>query len=214
MYIGKIKHSPLPDIVKWDTLWGAPATMTLQLEQRSFVDRLVLTFGENVRLKEVEAVGYDVYRAETGKYTTTQTVTLEIAAECQSIELKITADFTDIEIKDCTVFGAIPVERPLFPTPENLEWGADTFPVANYPTVAPSALKAAAVLREKWQEETGLALKQAEKASIRFETKEMPANAYTLEISEREILLSAADERGFVIAVETLVKLLKEKKKA
>ena len=210
MYIGKIKHSPLPDIVKWDTLWGAPATMTLQLEQRSFVDRLVLTFGEEVLLKEAEAVGYDVYRAETGKYTTTQTVTLEIAAECQSIELKITADFTDIEIKDCTVFGAIPVERPLFPTPENLEWGADTFPVANYPTVAPSALKAAAVLREKWQEETGLALKQAEKASIRFETKEMPANAYTLEITEREILLSAADERGFVIAVETLVKLLKE----
>ncbi|MBQ8893476.1 MAG: family 20 glycosylhydrolase [Clostridia bacterium] len=213
MYIGKLNYTApaLPMTAEWGTLWERPLKLILALEQQSFVDRITLRFGENTQLTAVSVAGYAAHTAETGKHITEREITLQVNALCEKLDLSIQADYTDIELLDLTVFGAIMEGIALFPTPDRAETDGRRFPAANYPTFsAELPLKAEAVLAEKWAEETGLTLQKAEKGTIRFVKGDLPANGYTLSVTEAQITLTASDERGFVIAAETLIKLLKD----
>ena len=211
MYIGKLNYSAptLPLSVKRDTLWERPLELKLSLDQPAFVDRITLRFGETTCLKSVSIAGYSCHAAETGKHITARELTLQVSALCEELDLIIQADYTDIDLEELTVYGAMEDGIALFPTPDFAETDGRTFPAANYTTyTADPARKAAAILTEKWEEETGLTLRKAENGAIRFVKGDLPANGYTLEITETAVTLTAADERGFVIAAETLIKLL------
>lgn len=211
MYIGKLNYSApaLPLTVKWDTLWERPLELKLSLEQPAFVDRVTLRFGETTALRSVSVAGYSCYTAETGKQITSRELTLQVSALCEELDLVIQADYTDIELEELTVYGAVDDGITLFPTPDRAETDGRRFPASNYTTLsAEVAPKAAAILTEKWEEETGLTLQTAQNGAIRFIKSDLPANGYTLAVTETAVTLTAADERGFVIAAETLIKLL------
>lgn len=224
MYIGKLKDfetritlagaETAPEVqppmtVAWDAIWEQGIDLHITLPQQSFLDRLTIRFGENTLLKSVELMGHSAHTAETGKHITTREITLEAGALCRELLLRIENDYTDIEIEEISLYGAILEGITLFPTPDRIEESGETYPAANYSTwSAEEPLKAEAILAEKWQEETGLALQKAEKGAIRFVKGDLPANGYTLSVTAEQITLTAADERGFVIAAERLIQLL------
>jgi len=213
MYIGKLKiQSPeVPMILSWKTFWDQPVNMKIVLSEESFVDRVTFLFGEKTKLKELRLENYTSHTAETGKHITSREITLQVGDTCKELSVTAQTDFSDFVLEDIVVYGASFDGITLFPTADKVEDLGRRFPVSNYRGFSSElSLKAEKVLTEKWSEETGIALEKREDGEVCFVKGDAPANGYLLEVEEKKITLTASDERGFVIAVETLIKLLSD----
>ncbi|MBQ3085451.1 MAG: hypothetical protein IJC46_08405, partial [Clostridia bacterium] len=204
----------IPAEIKWNALWDMGLELHLSLPQSCFIDRLILSVGEKAQLQRVTLSDTHgilaVYAAETGKTVTVREIPLEVAAFGQELTLRIESFYSDLLIEDIALYGAVEEGLDLFPTPEHSQWSGESVAAAaftGYSTDTPLSRKAEAVLAEKFAEETGITLQPQAGGIVFTADPAIPANGYRVTVENKKITLCAADERGFVLAAECLIKL-------
>ena len=213
-----LKGEPLQ--VRWSQLYLSALQFTFALSATAYLDTLVLKFTQGCAPERIslynDADGQllAVYAAETGKKITEQEITLTAAAELAAFRLVIDAPFADIGIDEITLYGAYGDEAPIFPTPVSEELGEGIIPIdsfTSYTFDSPEGKRAAEILAEKLKEKYNISLQENSQFAIQFRTNAAyTQNAYSVDFGLRGILLEASDLRGFVIAVETLLKSIRQ----
>lgn len=203
--------------VEWDQLWNMGLDLHLSLPEEAFLDRAVVRLGEKTTLTEITLLGDGVLAsctAETGKTFSQREITLEAASLCKDLTLRFIGDYSDVEIEEISLYGAIADGLDLFPTPDSAKWNGKTFPASAYTAFysrTPLSEKAERILAEKFAENTGITLEKTKSAEILFiSDATLPAEGFILSVTEKDALLTAADERGFIMAVETFIKLIED----
>ena len=203
--------------VEWGKVWNMGLDLHITLPQEAFLDRAVVRFGEETVLTSLTLLGEGAlarHTAESGKTITDREITLEAASSCRELTLRMEGDLADIVIEEITLYGAVAEGKEIFPTPDTQKWEGKTFSAANFKSFcseSPLSEKAERILMEKYEEETGIALTKAAKGEIVFNADQsLPMNGFTLNVTEQGAALAASDERGFIMAVETLIKLIED----
>ncbi len=203
--------------VEWNQLWNKGLDLHISLPEEAFLDRVVVCFGEKTALTEVHLLGeapLAVYTAETGKRIAEKEITLEAAVCCKELTLRMIGDYSDIEIESVTLYGAVADGLDLFPTPDKKSSNGKAFSASAYTALysrTPLSEKAERILAEKFAEETGISLEKNKAAEILFTLDStLPAEGFALSVAEKGTLLTAADERGFIMAAETFIKLIED----
>lgn len=203
----------------WGDVWNMGLDLHVTLPRDAFLDRAVVRFGEESKLTSVTLLGEGTlarYAAESGKLISEQEITLEAAASCRELIFRIEGDLADIVIEEITLYGAVAEGKELFPTPDVQKWEDKAFSAENFKAYrSETALseKAERVLTEKYEEETGIRLEKAAEGEIVFIAEQsIPVNGFELKVTEQGATLKASDERGFIMAVETLIKLIDDGK--
>ncbi|MBR5840865.1 MAG: family 20 glycosylhydrolase, partial [Victivallales bacterium] len=149
----------------------------------------------------------------TGKKITDHEISLTVATSLAACRIVIDAPFSDIGLSELDFFGAYGDDLPLYPTPAKSSLSDKTVDVTSfngYQADNDAANRAGEILAEKLLEKTGYALTAKANGTIRFKQDAAIAeNGYRLNVTEKNIDIAAADFRGFVIAVETLIKMLR-----
>ncbi len=202
--------------VEWGSLWNMGLDLHITLPEEVFLDRLTMEIGAKTALTKVtllnEQGAQASYSAETGKTISAETITLEAASLCRELTLRIEGDYSDLELKKIILYGAIRDELDLFPTPDFKSPVGKTISASLFHGISsetPLSAKAETVLMEKYAEETGITLQKETKGMIVFaEDKAIAREGFALSVRETGIRITAADERGFIMGAETLIKLL------
>ncbi len=201
--------------VEWGKLWNMGLDLHIALPREAFLDRAVVRFGEESKLTSVTLLGEGAlarYAAESGKLISEQEITLEAASLCRELTFRIEGDLADIVIEEITLFGAVAEGAEIFPTPDMQKWEGKAFSAENFKAFSSETAlseKAERVLAEKYKEETEIQLEKTAKGEIVFiADQSIPVNGFELKVAEQGATLKASDERGFIMAVETLIKLI------
>lgn len=203
--------------VSWKQLIGTGADFHFSFSGDFLINRIVLKLGSKSKLSRLSLYTENkeellfVYQGETGKTIQSQEVALSVERKCNSFVLQIDADFSGIFIEDISVYGADLSGISLFPIPEKMEMGTEKVPVTAFGSMWAKGAEAEAalsVLGEKYREETGVELQLKEDGAIcLLPDSDLEENAFLLTVGKDRILIRAADHRGFVMGVETLIKL-------
>ena len=206
-------------LVRWSQLYLAKLAFLLTFSKMCFLDSVRLVLPAVCQAEKISV--YDekddqllaVYAAETGKKITDHEISLTVATNLRSCRIVIDAPFSDIGLSSLDLFGAYGDDLPLFPTPAKSCLASETVSVATfngYQADCPEGVRAGEILAEKLLERTGHAIAEKTDGAIRFRKDAAIAeNGYRLTVAKDAIDIAASDLRGFVIAVETLVKLLR-----
>lgn len=204
--------------VKWSKMWDMGLDVHLHLPKACLVDRLCVTFGERTKLFSARlldgATGLVLssVQGETGQTIQKRELCLEAAGSYSHLILRLVSDLSYVDILSARLYGAVEEKPDLFPTPNALQLGEGFVKASCLSTFAsstPLAQKAEAVWKEKLWEVAQVACEKKESGFVTFVFKEgLGDNAYEVKIEAEGVWLSAKDERGFVIAVETLLKLI------
>ena len=205
-------------LVRWSQLYLSKLAFSFTFSKTCFLDsvRLVLPAvcqAEKIAIyDEKDGQLLTVYTAETGKKITEKEITLTVATSLAACRIIIDAPFSDIGLSELDFFGAYGDDLPLYPTPLKSNLSDQTVAVTafnGFATDCPEAQRAAEILAEKLLEKTGYALTAKADGAIRFKQDAAIAeNGYRLTITLDKITIEASDMRGFIIAVETLLKML------
>ena len=206
--------------VKWSKMWDMGLDFHFLLPKAAFIDRLTLRLGEETRLFSAQLLNGDTdgilstLRGETGKTLTERELVLEGNALCRHLILRVDSDLTTVILENALLTGAVEEGVELFPTADSVVMGEGSLKASEpmfFFSDTPLSAKAEAVLSEKYKEVTGFSLLKRKEAELSFGLDAaLGPNAYRVEITKKGASLSASDERGFVMAVETLLKLYKD----
>ena len=204
--------------VPWKAVWDRGVDIHLIFSERVFVDRVSISFGGTTKLFSVLLIDkksgnvHYKYQAETGKYIKSNTLVLEANIFTEGLILRMDVDFTALEVNDITIFGAMEQGPNLFPMPSKIQCAETRYPTDGINGIKMNssiARNAVRILGEKWEEVTGRILMENEMGNLQFHLNMAIAeNGYHLQINENGIDIMASDERGFVMGVETLIKIL------
>ncbi|MBE5783447.1 MAG: hypothetical protein E7329_09070 [Clostridiales bacterium] len=205
--------------VAWREVMASGIDLHIQLAEDFLMNRLVCTLGEecapasvSVYTENKEKLLYR-YSGETGMPIAQKELALEVEREERALVVEIAADFSDIILENLEIYGACFEGENLYPTPEKYEALDEKGFVLKEGAAAwacgEEAKKGLHVLKEKMQEFMDIPLEEKEKGQIQFSLNaNIPENGYRLEVSEKKIIISASDARGFVQGAETLLKLI------
>ena len=206
--------------VDWNELAPFGLDLVIRIPDGILLETVLLRFGaksEPVSVSLIETENQrliDCYRGETGRAIKAKEVALSAKGIGGEITVRIEAGLSDVILEQVALYGADPRGEQLYPTPSHLTLGNERFAIADYRTYAadcPEANPAAAVLCEKLAEAACLSLFSADEGQIRFaQNAAIAENGYCLTVEADRILIEAADMRGFVQAVETLIKLIED----
>lgn len=128
-----------------------------------------------------------------------------------SLTISFTGDFSDVEILGVKLYGAVPDEKDIFPTPDSVCFGGKTVCPSAFDTYSAdcsNAKQAGKILSEKYAEITGVTVTEAEEGKIRLVTDaSVKTEGFMLEVTENGAEIKASDLRGFVMGAETFIKL-------
>ena len=199
----------------WNTIRDQQVALTVKLPQKAFVDRVVLTLGEDTKLTAAvltdgEVVLYQ-YRGETGKTISESRIELEAGVVTDCVEVQLECFFSGITVERLDVFGAVEDSIDLFPIPKQAEASGEVIPAAVFRTYSADSnagMQAGAVLAEKYLEKTGIVLQPGENGAIRFVTDAgIPADGYQLSVEDGKATVKASNFRGLVCGAECFIKL-------
>ena len=195
----------------WQQIRDQQIALTVKLPQKVFVDRVVVKLGEETKLlSAVLTNGSSIlyqYRAEPGKTIISDTLELEAGIVADCVELQLDSYFSGITVEKLTLYGAAEDGIDLFPLPKKAEATGKLAPASAFATYSGSA-QAGAVLAEKFLEKTGISLAEAPEGDIRFVTDtSVPADGFTLNITEGTAVITASNLRGMVCGAECFIKL-------
>lgn len=205
--------------VHWTVLMEKGADIHVQLEEECFVNEIVIRLAKRstpTKLKVFSAnkeMQLDVYEAETGKEISEKEIVLSVEKELKEFVIEFSGTFADLVIENLDIYGAKLEGETLFPTPKEYKQSSEKkIDVNAYTTVSYDCeigKRAAVVLKEKYEELTGIVMEDADEGRVSFEEcKDVSANGYILELSAEKAVIKASDYRGMVYGAETLVKLL------
>ena len=201
--------------IKWDVVRNMSAHLSVNLGKTCFVDRVEVTFGEKTYLTQITLSDNEntlhIHNAETGKTITDRSVILEAGCMTDALTLSFTSDFSDVEILSIKLYGAIPDEKDIFPTPDSVAFDDKTVSPLVFDSISGNcaeAKQACQILAEKYAEITGVVMMQADNGKVKLVLDEtMEKEAFYLEIKEDFATIKANDLRGFVMGAETFIKL-------
>ncbi len=128
-----------------------------------------------------------------------------------SLTISFTGDFSDVEILGVKLYGAVPDERDIFPTPDSVCFGGKTVCPSAFDTYSAdcsNAKQAGKTLTEKYAEITSVTVTEAEEGKIRLVTDaSVKTEGFMLEVTENGAEIKASDLRGFVMGAEAFIKL-------
>ena len=206
-------------LVRWSQLYLSGLAFSFTFSETCFLDSIRLVLPAVCQAEKISV--YDekdgqllvVYATETGKKITDHEISLTVATTLRTCRIVIDAPFSDIGLTELDFFGAYGDELPLYPTPAKSSLCNKTIAVTSfngYQADSSEGCRAGEILAEKLLEMTGHTLIAKADGNIRFHKNTAIAeNGYRLTVAEDGIDIVAADLRGFVIAVETLVKTLR-----
>ena len=203
-------------IAHWKEMTTDGVDLYVSLENPTAIDQLVLHFGEKssphlitLYTADKERV-LDTYAAETGKKITETVVELSVDDVLSEFVIEFCCDFTSVSLTSVDIFGSIPKNKPIFPTPLKCEIGNGTLAFVNVSAVLASTddEKAAATVLQSKLEEKGVSLAKEGACKIELvQDASITKNSYKIVVNENGARLSASDRRGLVLAAETLLKL-------
>ena len=206
-------------LVRWSQLYLSGLAFSFTFSKTCFLDTVRLTLPAVCQAEKISI--YDekndqllaVYAAETGKKITDHEISLTVATSLAACRIVIDAPFSDIGLTSLELFGAHGDDLPLFPTPLKSNLSEQTVAVTafnGYAADCPEAQRAGEILAEKLLEKTGHAIITQSNGTICFRKDSAIAeNGYRLTITLDKITIEASDMRGFIIAIETLLKMLR-----
>lgn len=204
--------------IDWRELISSGIDLYVTLPAGYLVNDLVLRFAEGSSPSCVSVLSAGKkstlyrYSGETGKAITEKEIVLPVNEELTQFVIEISAEFSDIILREIQIFGASLDGVQLFPTPSSLiasEGFAAADALCSYSADCADAERAAAILKEKYAETSGCSLCSSDAGQIRLTySSAVPENGYDLTVSKDSVLLCASDLRGFVMGVETLIKLI------
>ena len=206
-------------LVRWSQLYLSKLAFSLTFSKTCFLDSVRLVLPAVCQAEKISI--YDekddqllaVYAAETGKKIIDHEISLTVATSLAACRIVIDAPFSDIGLSELDFFGAYGDDLPLYPTPAKSSLSDKTVAITSfngYQADTSAGNRAGEILAEKLLEKTGHALTAKADGAIRFKQDAAIAeNGYRLSVTENNIDIAAADLRGFVIAVETLLKMLR-----
>lgn len=212
------KYEPVN--LPWQMVRNMPFELTLKLEKECFVDRVQVNIGNGTNLKGVtlsdeKGILY-THSAETGKTITSRCIMLKAGSLTDTLTISFTSDFTDVEILGVKLYGAICDEKDVFPTPDSISFGGQTVCPCifdSYCADSKEGNEACAILAEKYAEITGVNMTASDNGKVRFVTeKDVKKEGFRLDVSENGAVVTASDKRGFVMGVETFIKLCEKDK--
>ena len=206
--------------INWHEVRNMPFELFLKLETKCFVDRVQVNIGGKTNLTAVtlrdEKDTIFSHRAETGKTITNRCIMLKAGCLTDNLTLSFTSDFSDVEILSVKLYGAIPDERDVFPTPDSICYGGKTVcpcTFDSYSADSKEGMEAGAILAEKYAEITGVSMAKSDSGKIRFITDNaVKKEGFSLDVSESGAVVTACDKRGFVMGAETFIKLCEKDK--
>lgn len=204
-----------PFAVKWKDLTTNGLSMVAQFDSSYELDRVVLRLNEKSHPQEISLFGSDgklcdKYAGETGMGISASVVSLAAEGSFDGIEIRIDSDFSTIAVDEIEIYGRIEDGVSLFPTPVSVrlsEGAVSCNDIYLGFDVSEEAKPAAFILAEKMSER-GYHFSDNKPVPVSFVLNaDIAANGYHLNVSFDRIEIAASDLRGFVIGVETLVKL-------
>ena len=201
--------------IDWGQIKDQPVSLDIRLPRKVFVDRVVLTLGEDTRLVSAQLTDGSAplyqYHGETGKVITATVLELEAALVTDRLEVQLEAFFSDIVLEKVALYGALEDGIDLFPIPKTADALGKSVPAAAFRSYSGSS-EAGRILAEKYLEITGISLTEAESGDIRFVMdSEIPADGYRLSIREGSAQIAASNLRGLVCGAECFIKLTDQK---
>ena len=203
----------------WQVVRNMPVSLKFNLGKVCFVDRVEVECSKKTELTELIVKDSKdtlyTYRAQTNKTIIEKSIVLEAGSLTDNLELVLTCDFSDLEINNITFYGAFDEKVDIFPTPNVAfvsEKSVDALIFDTFVTNTDKAKKACFVLKEKYEELTGVNLIETEGGKIVFlENSSVKADGYKLSVKENCAVITASNERGFVMGAECFIKLCDSK---
>ncbi len=209
-------------LVHWQQLLDRSLALTVAWRGSVSVNDVVLRLGEKctpraVRIRDKRnGALLCSHLAETGECIRKRELVLPVEAELEGFVIEFDNDFSSVILDGIDIYGADFAGERLFPEPANITRGEGYLSctaVTGYVAEDEIAKNAARILCEKWRENIGAALAETQNGEIRLLlNKELAANGYRLEVSEKQVRIEAADLRGMVYGTEVLLKLVSEGK--
>lgn len=201
--------------IPWEELTSNGLDLFVKLSHCYPINQIVIYFGERstchgIALYDSERRNkFDEFRAETGASITKRVVALSIEDACDEFLIEFDADFTRLFIDKIEIYGAILGGESVFPTPAKMEIFEGKMDLHGAAISFDSQLgeSVSAILVDKLMER-GIQTRLSDAASIKllssFEGKK---NGYCLRVDQDGVVISAADRKGMVQGIETVLKL-------
>lgn len=201
--------------VKWDVVRNGEVYFEFNFGECVFLDRAEVALGEKSNLKRISLKKDNKtlysHNAETGKTITLKNVILEAGVSAEKVELVFESDFSDVEVLSVKFYGAVLDEKDIFPTPDLVTFGGETVPAEvfdSFSSDSDAGREAGRILCEKFEEITGVAMSESDEGRVRFATDEsISKQGFKVCVAKDGAVISACDKRGFVMGVETFIKL-------
>ncbi|MBR6789618.1 MAG: family 20 glycosylhydrolase, partial [Oscillospiraceae bacterium] len=199
----------------WNTLMDTGVDIVCTFDEISYISEVSLTLGETsgVKMAEVfcDGICCGRYSAETGKIVS-GSMDIPVGISVSEVMLRLHADLKDIVIEDLCIYGVQGEEPILFPTPDKAVYSGEAVTLADLGAVTgegEDAAFAAAHLRSRIAEHYDLPFDGP--VSVRVEyAAGIPAEGFSLTVSESGILVKASGRRGMLYGCEALFQLFEE----
>ncbi len=202
-------------VIKWNEVRNTQASLLMGFDRKAFVDSVEISLGKNTSLTDITVMNNNgilgKHSAETGKMICDKVITIEAGEYTDNIEVALTSDFSDVEIKSVVIYGALFDEKDVFPTPEKISFKGKKIAPEVFSTYCADDCDrqlAAKVLVEKYEEITGVKMKQDNDGAVEFVPDlSIKQDGFKVEVSDGKAIIKASNLRGYVMGAETFIKL-------
>jgi len=204
--------------VSWRELLETGVDIHVNIEGEFFLNEIVLNFAEKSKPNSVKLFSGNKeeelynYCAETGKTISEKSIVLPLDFQNKNFVIEINVGFSDVILDSVEIYGAEFDGEILFPTPvEFSECQNDSVSIEELNTYfyrEENGEKAAKILREKYEEITGIVLESKEDGIIKLlHNADVEENGYKLSVCSEGVKIEASDLRGMVYGVEVFLKM-------
>lgn len=210
--------------VSWDdtVIFQDGVDIRVNLSENSFVDHVFLELGEGSALANIEVltitngkfkkIGH--HEPETGSLLTSTEITISVGSYCDNIVVRLNADCMPVIVNKLQVWGAWDFENAIWPTPAQVTYSDDVFPLESLKTVkavTEDEKFAANYFCEKLEENTGYKPVISEECgdivfhTDTFEGSMFAKDSFTVCIQKNTGLIEASNRRSLLYAVDALL---------
>ncbi len=204
-------------LVGWTEIMDDGISMTVEMGAPCFISDICIALGTEGAPYEIVIRTADRtrvlarYGAETGEKITASKAVLTVGEAVESFVIDFALCFSALDVDAIDIYGTDSTERiPQFPIPNinyEKEGALPLSAITAYVADCKDSRAAAAVFAEKFAEQTGRTLSEADAAALHFRyDPALTENGYRVVVTEASAFLYARDLRGFVMAGENLLK--------
>lgn len=207
--------------IHWSQLLETGVDIHISVEEGFFLNEFVLYLGGKSNLTSIKLYTANketelfTHAAETGKTIQDKVIILPIESKENRFVIEINVAFSDVTMDKMEIYGAEFVGEMLFPLPKECVTNADgeiaVETLNSYSYDCEMGAMAAEILKEKFEESTGISLERKECGKIHLVySEDVEKNGYHLTVREDDVRIEGADLRGMVYGIEVFLKMISE----